>query len=180
LAVGVELPAYIASKLVVLLALSALQTSMFAIIVLALRPLHESGQVVLALIAVLVIAGWVAVLLGLVVSAVARSEDQATGVIPILLVPELLFGGAIVPIAQMSGLMQVVAAFVPARWSFAAAGDTIHMQKRIDQDPAFSQISRFGHHFFSVPLPVYVLISMLFAAALCAALGALLRKPYVP
>jgi ABC-type multidrug transport system ATPase subunit len=180
LAVGVQLPAYIASKLVVLLVLSGLQTSMFAIIVLALRPLHESGRIVVSLIAVLVIAGWVAVLLGLVVSAMARSEDQATGVIPILLVPELLFGGAIVPIAQMSGLMQVVAAFVPARWSFAAAGNAIHLQQRIDEDPAFSQISRFGHHFFSVPLPAYVLISMLFAAALCAALGALLQKPYVP
>jgi len=180
LAVGVQVPAYIASKLVVLLGLSAIQTSMFAIIVLALRPLHESATTVVALIAVLVIAGWVAVLLGLVVSALARSEDQATGVIPILLVPELLFGGAIVPLTQMSGLMHVVAALVPARWSFAAAGTTIHLQQRINQDPAFSHISRFGQHFFSVPLVGYVLITMLFAAVLCAILGTLLQKPSAP
>jgi len=179
-AVGVQLPAYIASKLVVLLTLSTIQTSLFAIVVLTLRPLHESAAVLVQLIAVLIIASWVAVLLGLVVSAVARSEDQATGVIPILLVPELLFGGAIVPLAQMSGLMHIVAALVPARWSYAAAGNAIHLQQRIHQDPVFAPISRFGEHFFSLPLQGYVLISMLFAACLCALLGALLQKPYAP
>ena len=180
LAVGVQLPAYIASKLVVLLTLSTVQTSLFAIVVLTLRPLHENAAVLVQLIAVLIIASWVAVLLGLVVSALARSEDQATGVIPILLVPELLFGGAIVPLAQMSGLMHVVAALVPARWSYAAAGNAIHLQQRINQDPVFAPISRFGQHFFSLPLQGYVLISMLFGACLCALLGALLQKPYAP
>lgn len=179
-AVGVQLPAYLASKLIVLLGLVTAQTTLFAVIVFVLRPLHESSGVEVQLLIVLAISGWIAVLLGLVVSAFARSEDQATGIIPLLLVPQLLFGGAIVPLTQMSIPMKVIAALVPARWAFAAAGHTIHMQQRINEDPVFSQISKYGQHFFSVPFPVFVLIAGAFGTALCAVLMRLLKTAAAP
>ena len=50
----------------------------------------------------LVLTSWVAVGLGLVVSALARSEDQATSFIPLVLIPQLLFAGSIVSVAQMA------------------------------------------------------------------------------
>jgi ABC transport system ATP-binding/permease protein len=177
LAIGVQIPAYLASKLVVLLAFAAAQIVLFAFIVLALRPLHESSFVAVEFVGVLVLSGSVAALLGLLVSAYASSEDQATAVIPLLLVPQLLFSGALVQIRDMTPPVHLFALLVPARWSFAAAGHMIHMQERINSDPLFSQISRYGQGFFSVSLIGFVAISSLFAAALFAGIVRLLRKP---
>jgi ABC transport system ATP-binding/permease protein len=175
LAIGVQIPAYIASKLIVLLSLAAAQTVLFALIVLALRPLHEASSAEVELVVVLVVSSWIAVLLGLLVSAYAKSEDQATGVIPLLLVPQLLFSGAIVPITQMTAPVRLIAALIPARWSFASAGNVVHMQERINDDPVFSQASQYGQHFFSVSLVGFLSICALFACALFAGLVRLLQ-----
>jgi len=175
LAIGVQVPAYIASKLIVLLALASAQTVLFALIVLTLRPLHEASSVAVELMIVLVAASCIAVLLGLLVSAFARSQDQATGVIPLLLVPQLLFSGAIVPITQMTTPVRLIALVIPARWSFAAAGNVVHMQERINNDPVFSKASLYGQHFFSVTLVGFVFVCALFACVLFAGLVRLLR-----
>lgn len=170
LAVGVRIPAYLASKLVVLLVLALAQTVLFAAIVLVLRPLHEAGGGGLRLIAVLVISSWIAVMMGLVVSALAASEDQATGVIPLLLVPQLLLGGAIVTIHEMPGVMKLISALVPARWSFAAAGHAIHLQQRIAEDPQFSRASKYGPSFFQLRFSLFIFIALIFAGVLFALL----------
>lgn len=179
LAVGVHVRAYLTSKLVVLLAMVSAQTCLFALIVLTLRPLHEPSAVSFELVCVLLITGWVAVLLGLLVSAYAASEDQATGVIPLLLVPQLLFGGAIVTIKNLAAPMKLLSALVPARWSFAAAGDAIHLNARIASDPVFSTMSQYGSSFFSLHFLVFMLIGAAFAGGLFWALERLLRTPWV-
>jgi ABC transport system ATP-binding/permease protein len=177
LAVGVRVGPYLASKLLVLFAMAAAQIALFSVIVLVLRPLHEPPFVEDQLVGVLVVSGFVAVLLGLLVSAYASSEDQATGVIPLLLVPQLLFSGALVQSMDMTPLVHFFSLLVPARWSFAAAGHVIDMQSRINADPVFSHISRYGHSFFGVTLFEFVLICALFASILFAAIARPLRSP---
>jgi ABC-type multidrug transport system ATPase subunit len=177
MAIGVQVRAYLASKLVVLLALATAQTAAFAVIVLLLRPLHHGAGAGTQLLLILVVSSWLAVLLGLVVSAYAASEDQATGVIPLLLVPQLLFGGAIVAIDEMTAPMKVLAALIPARWAFAASGHTIDLHDRIAADREFSLASHYGEGFFGVSLPAFVLIAAVFAAALIALLIRLLTRP---
>lgn len=176
LAVGVQVPAYLASKLIVLLAFSSIQTLLFSLIVFMIQPPHESGASGLALLIVLVLTSWIGVLLGLTVSALASSEDHATGVIPLLLVPQLLLGGAIVTVKEMSAPIHIVADLIPARWAFAAAGRAIHMQTRITNDQAFAAVNNYGTHFFSLPPILFLLIAGLFAAALLASLAHLLRE----
>ncbi len=112
-----------------LLTFVSAQTFFFAAIVLTLRPLHESGLVTAEFIAIILVTSWVAALLGLLVSAYASSDDQATGVIPLLLVPQLLFSGAIVQSQDMTVVVRLISLLVPARWSFAAAGHAINIQK---------------------------------------------------
>jgi hypothetical protein len=176
LAAGVQITAYLASKLLVLGAFATAQTLLFASIVLVLRPLHADADVTLSLISVLVVSSWLAVLLGLAVSAHATSEDQATGVIPLLLVPQLLFGGAIVTLAEMTGVMQVLAAVVPARWSFAAAGNVADLPARIAEDPLAVSSSRYGPGFFDVQPVVFAAIALLFGVALIALVVRSLRR----
>ncbi len=177
LAIGVRLPAYLASKLAVLLALAAIQIVLFALIVLVFRPLHEPAFTVLEFLFVLVLAGSIAVLLGLLVSAFATSEDQATAIIPLVLVPQLLFSGALVEFKEMQPIVKVLSVLVPSRWGFATAGHIVHMQQRIDEDRVFSRISHYGQSFFSVTLIEFILICALFAAALAAGIVRLLAKP---
>jgi ABC-type multidrug transport system ATPase subunit len=176
LAIGVRVPAYVASKLVVLLTMTAAQVVLFSLIVLTLRPPNESQTTSLVLVGVLVLSGWIAVLLGLLVSAYASSEDHATGIIPLLLVPQLLLGGAIVSLEDMGGLMSKIAAVVPARWGFAAAGDVMHMNDRIAHDGQFSQVSHYGDDFFSLSTASFLTVSAVFAVVLLALLSNLLGK----
>ncbi len=177
LAIGVRLPAYLASKLVVLLGFAAVQIVLFALIVLVFRPLHEPAITVLEFLFVLVLAGSIAALLGLLVSAFATSEDQATAIIPLVLVPQLLFSGALVEVKEMQPIVKVLSLLVPSRWGFATAGHVVHMQQRIDEDPVFSHISHYGHSFFSVTLIEFLLICSVFAAVFSAGIVRLLAKP---
>jgi len=176
LMVGVRLSAYVASKLVVLFGLAALQTVLFTFIVLALRPLHAQSGTGLELTAIMVISSAIAVLLGLLVSAYATTEDQATSIIPLVLVPQLLLGGAIVPLKDMPTPMRLLADLVPARWGFAASGKAIDLQQRIAADPEFSQTNHYGSHFFAVGFGAYLFVFVVFGVALVGGLVRLLLR----
>ena len=166
IAVGVRVRAYLFSKLLPICAVVGIQTLVLVVIALALRPLQQAAGGQLALL--LVVTSWVGVAMGLAISASVRSEDQATSFIPLALIPQLLFGGAIVPIAQMAGVMQVISAVFFARWSFAASGSLLDLNDRIASDPTFSKVSRYGTDFFVVGLGEGIVILTGFAAAFVA------------
>lgn len=169
LAVGMRLPAYLASKAVVLFTLTGLQTIALTIIVLTLRPLHEPGAAG-AITLLLVLTSWVGVAMGLFVSAWVHSEDQAASFIPLILVPQLLFGGAIVPTEQMGGAMALMSRIFVAQWAFAGAGATINLDDRIQQDDMFRDASRYSADFFGLTSPVTILVLLIFLAGFGAAL----------
>lgn len=93
---GLSPGAYLTSKLVVLAALVIMQSALL-VGVLALRldmPAH--GIVMPALVEIyftVVLAGFAGVALGLALSAVAATPDKAMSLIPIVLVPQVLFAG---------------------------------------------------------------------------------------
>jgi ABC transport system ATP-binding/permease protein len=180
LAVGVQIRSYVASKLLVLLAFSAAQTFLFACIVFLLQPLHEPLSRLIDLMGVLILTSWIAVLMGLVVSATASSEDQATAIIPLLLVPQLLLGGAIVTLRDMSVTMHGLAELIPARWGFAASGSAIHLQDRIASDRQFAAVTRYGPHFFALSPGLYLIVVGAFAVVMTGALATLLKRERDP
>lgn len=176
-AVGVRVGSYLTAKYAVLLSLITTQTILLCAFVFALQPLESSPAIYAAIIAIVVTTGILGGLLGLIVSAAATSEDQATGLIPLLLVPQLLLAGAIVAVPDMSRPMQLLAGLVPSRWSFAAAGDSLDMHTRIASDDEFSKVSQFGEDFFKLPLTSYTLIGLAFAAIFTIILWFLVRRP---
>ena len=60
--------------------------------------------------------------MGLVVSTISRSEDQATSLIPLFLIPQLLFGGSIIPLVGKGLGFRILAAAMLSRWTFAGLG----------------------------------------------------------
>jgi ABC-type multidrug transport system permease subunit len=119
-------------------------------IVLGFQPLHEATSVYGAVLLIVVLTAFAAVTMGLFVSAAVRNQDQATSFIPLVLIPQLFFGGSIVATAEMSAPMQAVTKVVVTQWSYAGLGTAIHMNGRIAGDPKYAKVSRFGHEYFTL------------------------------
>ncbi|MGB9179108.1 MAG: FHA domain-containing protein [Pyrinomonadaceae bacterium] len=64
---------------------------------------------------VMILTGMVGIALGLFVSAVVKTSEMATSLVPLILIPQILFSGLIgVP----TGVSRAVGAVMPATWSF--------------------------------------------------------------
>jgi ABC-type multidrug transport system ATPase subunit/pSer/pThr/pTyr-binding forkhead associated (FHA) protein len=112
--VGLRALPYVTSKLVVLSGLSLVQCVAFLLILNAWFGIP--GRAALLLGAMLLSAA-VGLLLGLVVSALARTSDRAMTLLPILLIPQVLFTFPAVQL-DMKGPAGIVARAMPTWWSF--------------------------------------------------------------
>ena len=79
--------------------------------------------------------GFVSVGMGLLISSLVSSEDQASSFIPLALIPQLLFGGAIVAVADMGKVIAAFSNVIYSRWAFADVGSAIDMRERIEALP---------------------------------------------
>ncbi|HKZ13760.1 MAG TPA: FHA domain-containing protein [Solirubrobacterales bacterium] len=172
LAVGVRLDAQIIAKSVILFAIAAMQCVLLLAVVAALRPFHLSLGNYGEVLGLLILTSWAMVGLGLLVSTVARSVDQATSVIPLLLIPQLLFGGALVALDRMGTVIKLLADITVSRWAFAGVGHAIDMNARLAGEPKAAKLSGYGTEFFSLQPAVAGLVLLGFTAA--ALLGAAL------
>jgi ABC-type multidrug transport system ATPase subunit/pSer/pThr/pTyr-binding forkhead associated (FHA) protein len=175
-AVGVRMPAYLFSKAAVLFALAAAQTALLVAIVFAFQPLHESRDTYLLVLAMLLLTAFAAVGIGLVMSAAVRTQDQATSFIPLVLIPQLFFGGSIVPVATMSKPLADLSKLVVAQWAYAGTGSAVDLNARIAADKAYARVSEFGTAFFDTATRSVLLILLAFVLASFAGMAALLRR----
>ncbi|MGN6202031.1 MAG: FHA domain-containing protein [Solirubrobacterales bacterium] len=172
LAVGVRIDAQLIAKSVVLFVLAIAQCLLLiAVVVAVLRPLHEPTSAYLELTGLLILTSWSMIGVGLLVSTIARSVDQSTSVIPLLLIPQLLFGGALVAYERMSTLIKILSDLVVSRWAFAGAGNAIEMNARLGEEPQGAALSGYGTSFFSLDPAVagFVLLGFTAATLLVAA-----------
>jgi len=172
LAVGVRLDAHVISKALILFAVAAVQCVLLLGVVALLRPFHSSPQTYLQILGILTLTSWSMIGLGLLVSTVARSVDQATSVIPLLLIPQLLFGGALVSLERMGTPIRLIADLTVSRWAFAGAGSAIGMNSRLAEEPQGAALSGYGNEFFAIQPGVAAIVLLGFTAA--ALLGAAL------
>jgi ABC-type multidrug transport system permease subunit len=114
--------------------------------------------------------------MGLLVSAVVRNQDQATSFIPLVLIPQLFFGGSIVATAQMSAPLRAITKVVVTQWSYAGLGAAIDMNGRIAEDPNYSKVSTFGTHFFTLSRGTTYLVLAGFVAAFLLLTAWLLKR----
>jgi len=128
-AVGLSLSAYVTSKVLVLGSLTTMQCAVLAAIALS-RQHGPPDSVLLGwplgeLIVAVILAGLAAMALGLMLSAIATTNDQAMTVLPIVLILQfVLAAGCVFPeLADQPGLAQ--ASYVStAQWGFSAEAST--------------------------------------------------------
>jgi ABC-type multidrug transport system ATPase subunit len=175
-AVGTRLSAYLASKLVVLIGLVTLQTALYSGVLLAFRPLDSSFGAYATVLGLLVATGIAAVTMGLLVSSVVRTQDQATSLIPLAVIPQLLFAGAIVSLDRMAEPARILADAIFAQWALAGIGTAVDMNSRLASDPEFAQVNRFGEDFFDLAAGPAFAIQAGFAVLFLAGTATLLRR----
>ena len=106
---------YLGSKLAGLLALVAIQSALLLGVIGAALELPARGVLAPAAVELyvsLVLAGAAGIALGLCISAVASTPDKATSLIPIVLVPQVIFAGVMF---ALTGPMEVFSRIVSAR-----------------------------------------------------------------
>lgn len=113
--VGLSILSYLGSKVALLLLVAAVQTAALLGIV-AWSCGVESSWWHLAI--VLYAAGLAGGAIGLVVSATLRTAEAATAILPVLLMPMIVLGGVLVPLADLPKVTQPLAAAMPSRWAF--------------------------------------------------------------
>lgn len=176
LAVGVRLDAQVIAKAVILFAIAVVQCLLLLAAVAVLRPFHASLGSYGEVLGLLVLTCWSMVGLGLLISTVARSVDQATSVIPLLLIPQLLFGGALVALERMGIGIKVLADLTVSRWAFAGAGSAIEMNHRLAEEPKASALSGYGTQFFAIEPVVAAIVLLGFTAAALLGTALLLSR----
>ena len=177
--VGVRLDAYVASKAAVLFAMNFVQVLLLTLVVVGLRPLGEGAAGALELFVIAILTAWASAAMGLAVSCAARSVDQAAGAVPLLLIPQLLLAGALIPLAQMPPVIRAIANLVYARWSYAGLTSAAHIGERLSQYD-YSSALGFSAGFFSLkPGSAIVILLAFILLELLVAVFLLVRRPPV-
>jgi len=113
--VNLMIPSYVASKFAVLGAVCALQCLMLLAIVYV--PLGLSGGFV-GMYAILLLTSLVGLGMGLSLSSLVSTPEASIALVPLLLIPQIILGGAIMPVHEMNAPMRVLSATMVARWGF--------------------------------------------------------------
>jgi len=108
---NLHLTSYLASKLVPNIMLAAVQIGIFLAIVAGHLGLVNPLETYLALL----LAACSSILTGLFVSALFDSPDKAMAVLPIVLIPQIVFSGVIAPLK--SSLLEGFGCMMISRWS---------------------------------------------------------------
>ena len=117
---GVGLHSYILSKAVFLTAITVLQSVLliFSQMLPALGGAGDAGSLMpgekLLTLLAFALSGAVGVMLGLTISSHARNNTQAAMLVPLILIPQILFSGFVVPLPDMPAAARVFSSVVPS------------------------------------------------------------------
>ena len=136
---GLSVSAYVASKVTALLPVLAGVSAVLLGVLRALGRLPALGWHVYALLFVtIVIEATSALALGLLASAAVSNAAQAALALPMLCFPQVLFGGAIVPVDQMAFPGRLMSLVLSNRHAFDALGRDLDLDRYTATLPAMS------------------------------------------
>lgn len=126
---GLQIGPYVLSKVAVLFVLVVIQTALlYAVLALRVK-MPEGGLVVpaaLELMTTSALAGLAGITLGLCISVVASTPDKATSLIPLVLVPQVLFAGLMF---RLHGVAEMLSWLTASRWAMDAMGAIVNVNE---------------------------------------------------
>lgn len=136
---GLSVGAYVASKVTALLPVLAGVSAVLLLVLRGLGRLPAAGwDVYGSLFATIVIEAISALALGLCASAAVSNAAQAALALPMLCFPQVLFGGAIVPVDQMAAPGRLMSLVLSNRHAFDALGRDLGLGRYTTTLPAMS------------------------------------------
>ncbi|MFC9362769.1 ATP-binding cassette domain-containing protein [Rhodococcus sp. NPDC057014] len=136
---GLGVSAYVASKVTALLPVLAGVSALLLGVLRALGRLPAVGWHVYAFLFVtIVIEATSALVLGLLASAAVSNAAQAALALPMLCFPQVLFGGAIVPVDEMAVPGRLMSLGLSNRHAFEALGRDLDLDRYSTAVPAMS------------------------------------------
>jgi ABC transport system ATP-binding/permease protein len=148
-AVGLSTSAYLLAKVCVYTVFAIVQSAIVTIIALIGKGGPTQGAVALGKpgleLFVDIAATCVAsAMLGLALSAIAKSNDQIMPLLVVAVMSQLVFSGGMIPVTGRIGLDQMSWA-TPARWGFAASASTVDLTK-LQPGPQTPRDSHWHHN----------------------------------
>ncbi|MCP4396848.1 MAG: ABC transporter permease [bacterium] len=150
--VGIEVPAYLFSKLRILAMLGFVQC--LALLLIVNYQIHLLGNKLL-LFASLYACSMAGTSLGLLISAVMNSQDKAVGMVPLVMIPQILFSEFALPKDLHEGLTKYLERLMFVGWGYE------NFKQIVTPEPDYLTILRnigvlalFGGFFFYVTIVV--------------------------
>ncbi|MDT5096381.1 MAG: transport system ATP-binding/permease protein [Mycobacterium sp.] len=130
-AVGLSTGAYLLAKIVVYRAAAAIQSAVLVAIVISGKGGPTQGAVLLQSASVELFVDIAATcdasaILGLPLSAVARSNEHIVPLLVVTVMAQLVFSGGLIPVTNRI-LLDPMSWATPARWGFAASASTVDL-----------------------------------------------------
>ena len=134
---GLSAGAYVAAKIGVLVPVLAAVTAVLLGVLRALDRLPAAGwDVYSSLLVTLLVEALSALALGLLASAAVSNAAQAALALPMLCFPQVLFAGAVVPVADMAAPGRWLSLGLANRFSFEALGQALGLDRFTGTLPA--------------------------------------------
>jgi len=134
---GLSAGAYVAAKIGVLVPVLAAVTALLLGVLRALDRLPAlGGDVYASLLVTLLVEAVSALALGLLASATVSNAAQAALALPMLCFPQVLFAGAVVPVADMAAPGRWLSLGLANRYSFEALGRALGLDRFTGTLPA--------------------------------------------
>ncbi|MEE3066027.1 MAG: FHA domain-containing protein [Actinomycetota bacterium] len=132
-AVGLSTTAYLLAKVCVYTVFAIVQSGIVTVITLLgkggpTRGAAALGKAPLELFVDVAATTVASAMLGLALSAIAKSNDQIMPLLVVAVMSQLVFSGGMIPVTGRIGLDQMSWA-TPARWGFAASASTVDLTK---------------------------------------------------
>ncbi|OBA70760.1 ABC transporter ATP-binding protein [Mycobacterium sp. 1554424.7] len=148
-AVGLSTTAYLLAKVFVYTVFAVLQSAIVTVIAILGKGGPTQGAVALGIpnlelfvdVAMTTVAS---AMLGLVLSSIARSNEQIMPLLVVAVMSQLVFSGGMIPVTDRLGLDQMSWA-TPARWGFASSASTVDLLSLQDKVPQTPHDSHWQH-----------------------------------
>lgn len=113
--VGLRLWPYLLSKFAILGGLCVLQCFVLLVVI---APMCNWKASFASMYGFTLTAAMSGLAIGLCISALARTSEMAVGLLPLVLIPMVVLGGAMLPIHKMPAFMRAISWMMPSRWAY--------------------------------------------------------------
>lgn len=152
---GLNLAGYLYSKVRVLGLLAAVQAFTYSLIIYNYIDARVGvGWIVIVMLAVTVCG----VCLGLLISAFVKRSDYAVGIVPLVIIPQILFSEFAISKDDFQGVSEVLYTLMPSRWGYESLLEFA--------DAGGSQLSAAG---YLVPLVLFSIVFIVIAYPILSA-----------